>query len=101
VHQLRVYLDINTTTSREAGSFFGQLWSFDSARSSVREGSNWVLKGRCGGWLVGGKMRPSDTDILPLRIKLSARNLFIWLVHLRGVAGACNHRQLTPLMVAC
>jgi hypothetical protein len=24
VHQLRVYLDINTTTSREAGSFFGQ-----------------------------------------------------------------------------
>jgi hypothetical protein len=27
VHQLRVYLDINTTTSREAGSFFGQLRS--------------------------------------------------------------------------
>jgi hypothetical protein len=24
VHQLRVYLDINTTTSREAGSFHGQ-----------------------------------------------------------------------------
>jgi hypothetical protein len=24
VHQLRVYLDINTTTSREAGSFIDQ-----------------------------------------------------------------------------
>jgi hypothetical protein len=31
-------------------------------------------------------MRLSDTDV-PLRIKPSARNLFLWLVHLRGLRG--------------
>jgi hypothetical protein len=31
VHQLRVYLDINTTTSREAGSFHGQPCPFGFA----------------------------------------------------------------------
>jgi hypothetical protein len=55
VHQLRVYLDINTTTSREAGSFIGQLSSSDSTLSSIRTGSD-----------CGGSTRALDTPHLRL-----------------------------------